>query len=218
MAREDGWQVTGAVQDLAVKGCGATFTSTDYAPAELGEKVQLEFSTLLLLEPLRAEAVVRRVTSEETGYRVGFEFCDPDRLQSEIPYVLMASFNRRKEPRVPIDDIVEVAVRALEERDLALLTGVSAGGLSLRISPDFAMRLEENERVELRFRLPEHPPGFWLLGIVRGTWSAGDYVGCSIQFDEETTVDFEKQRAILEQVVARRQKPAEPVDKAGGPS
>ena len=218
MMRAAGGEITGAVQDLAVKGCGATFDRAGFPPVENGERVQLEFRTLLLLEPLRAEAFVRRVSEEDDAMRVGFEFVDPDRLRQEVPYVLLASFNRRKEPRVPIDDVVEVAVRALDVRDLALLIEVSAGGLGLRVSPEFARKLEENEQVELRFRLPEHPPGFWLLGIVRSVWSAGDFMGCSIQFDEETTVDFEKQRAILEDVVTRRQKPSVPAREAGGPS
>lgn len=206
-----GRETDGELQDLSVKGCCASFPKSGLPALEAGQVARLEFRGLLLLEPLCAQAAVKSRTADGDRVLLALEFIDPESVQRNVPYVLLAEFNRRTAPRVPIDDVVEVTVQSLGIEDPALLLEVSTGGVGLRISNELARQLTPGDRLELSFRLPEHPEGFHLLGMVRGLRPSGDWVGCSIQFDEAATADFERQREALERIVDRRRKSTPPV-------
>jgi hypothetical protein len=63
--RTDEGSVEGTVLDLSIRGAGASFDPAAMPAAMPGDRVRLEFRTLLLLEPLGTEAIVRRVDTVE---------------------------------------------------------------------------------------------------------------------------------------------------------
>jgi hypothetical protein len=53
--------VQGQVLDLSVRGCGAVFEPLVLPDLAVGDEVEVEFRSLLLMQPLRTRAIVRRV-------------------------------------------------------------------------------------------------------------------------------------------------------------
>lgn len=208
--------VRGYLLDLSVSGCGAVFEKLVLPDISVGDEVELEFRSLLLLAPIRVKACVRRIGELSGRSLVGLEFLDPDEVAEHIPFVLSADFDRRRQPRAVLSEDVKVRVLMLELQDKASLIDLSTSGARLGLGSRLAFRIHQDDRVELQFRLPERDTQFWIFAHVLSVRLADDQVSCSVYFDTETTVDFEKQRAEIEKFVGgRRRAPRVRQDRGG---
>ena len=193
--------VRGQVLDLSIQGAGALFPVEDFPAVMPGDRVQLEFTNLLLLDPLMAEAAVRTVSEVDGQLRVGFEFTDPRSVLREVPFVLRSYFNRRRHPRVEVDPPVSASVSAPGLDVEGRLRQIGSGGAMVTVPAELAGRVAKKDRVEVRFELPGLVERFWMLAIVRGVWSDGDGLGLSLRFDRIGTVDYKRQRRAIEALV-----------------
>lgn len=208
--------VRGEVLDLSVRGCGAVFQPLVLPDLSVGDEVEIEFRSLLLIEPLRTRATVRRVGELPGRSLLGLEFHDPEGLAERIPFVLAADFDRRKSPRAVLGEDVAVEVRTLDLEDRAVLLDLSAGGARLGLGAGLAFRIHQDDRIELRFRLPGRESALWLAGVVCDVRLAEQHVGCSVRFDGETTVRFAEQRAAIESFIEERRRRAQARGAGGG--
>jgi len=199
-------EVGGDVLDLSVRACGAVFTKEALSGCGVGDQVEIEFRSVLLLDPMRLGATIRRVGELQGRLLVALEFHDPDWLTGRIPFVLANEFDRRLQSRAVLDEEVAVRVVTLELEDKAMLLDVSSGGLRLGLGVRLAFRVHSSDLLELHFELPGCSREFWIFGEVCDVRLADNSVSCSVNFDTQTTLDFERQRTELEGFVARRRK------------
>lgn len=202
-------EVRGEVLDLSVRGCGVVFQPLVLPDLAVGDEVEIEFRSLLLIEPLRTRATVRRVGELPGRSLLGLEFGDPEGLSERIPFVLAADFDRRKSPRTVFSEDVGVELRTLDFEDRAVLLDLSAGGARLGLGAGLAFRIHQGDRLELRFRLPGREPQLWLAGDVRDVRLSEQHVSCSVRFDPLTTVRFAEQRVAIEDFIEERRRRAQ---------
>ena len=200
--------IEGRVLNLSVQGAGAHFPLEGVPAVMPGDRVQLRFTSMLLLEPLVAEAAIRRMSEVDGSLRVGFEFTDPRTLLRDVPYVLRPYFNRRRHPRVVFEELIEVEVMAPGLGKGSLTSGwlrqIGVGGAMLTLPRQLAGNCGKRDRVELRFELPGQAQPFWILAVIRGVSQDGDELALSLRFDRLGTVDFKRQRRAIEALVAER--------------
>lgn len=199
----------GEVLDLSVRGCGAVFQPLVLPDLEIGDEVEVEFRSLLLMQPLRTRATVRRVGELPGRSLLGLEFHDPAGLAERIPFVLAADFDRRRSPRAVLTEDVRVRLLTLELADRAALLDLSVGGARLALGASLAFRIHPEDQLELRFRLPEQDDELWLFGHVRELRLSDSQVSCSVSFDAQTTVDYQSQSARIAAFVAARRRRAQ---------
>lgn len=209
----DGVKVEGDVQDLSAYGCGAQFPLEGTPRLEPGTEVILAFHALLLPKPLEARARVRSQVDENQHRTVRFEFVDPDETLRHVPYVLLREFNRRSDPRLPIDGVVEVNIQTGTESEswTARLADISTGGAALNMTPEQGETLSTETPLHIRFQLPGHPKNFYFVVLVCGLRAHTGAVECSVEFDENATPAFETQRAELEAYVSEHTRNQPPV-------
>jgi len=198
--------VRGEVLDLSVRGCGAVFQPLVLPDLELGDEVEVEFRSLLLIEPLRTKATVRRVGELPGRALLGLKFQDPEALAERIPFVLAADFDRRKSARTVVSEEVHVRVQTLDLDGHAVLLDLSGGGARLGLGAGLAFRIHQDDPLELRFQLPGHETELWLFGVVRDVRLCEQHVSCSVRFDPQTTVRFAEQRAAIASFIAERRR------------
>lgn len=194
----------GEVLDLTARGCGGRFPVRGMPQVTPGERVQLELSTLLLIEPVVAEAFVRRIDTVAGELLVGLEFSDPRAVLRDVPYVLRPRFNRRRHPRVQIDELLPVAISGPELEIEGWLRQIGVGGAAVNVALDVAGRLARGDQLELRMRLPGQSAALCLSALVRGLWRDGEGLGCSVRFDPTGTRNYAGQRAAIRAFVAGR--------------
>jgi c-di-GMP-binding flagellar brake protein YcgR len=208
--------VRGDVLDLSVRGCGAVFRPLVLPDLGPGDEAEVEFRSLLLLEPLRVRAIVRRVGELPGRSLLGLEFTDPEGLAERIPFVLAPDFDRRRTPRTVLREDVRVRVTTLELTDRATLLDLSVGGARLGLGPGLAFRVHSEDRLELRFSLPGRDGELWLFGVVRELRLSEQQVTCSVHFDPETTVRFAEQRERIEGFIEERRRRAQSRGRTAG--
>lgn len=208
--------VRGEVLDLSVRGCGAVFQPLVLPDLAVGDEVEVEFRSLLLIEPLRTQATVRRMGDLPGRSLLGLEFRDPESLAERIPFVLAADFDRRKSPRAVLCEDVRVNVITLDLDDRAVLLDLSVGGARLGLGAGLAFRIHQDDRLELRFHLPGRAEELWLFGIVRDVRLSEQHVSCSVRFDPETTVRFAEQREVIGAFIEERRRRAQSRGNGGG--
>jgi hypothetical protein len=196
--------IEGEVLNLSVQGSGGRFAERDMPQVTPGERVRLEFSTLLLIEPLVAEAVVRRIDTVGGELLIGFEFTDPQGVLRDVPYVLRPRFNRRRYLRVQIDEPLAVQISAAGLALEGWLRQISVGGAAVSVPLEVAGRLARGDQIEMRLRLPGQSAALCLSALVRGLWRDGDGLGCSLRFDPTGTENYAAQRAAIRAFVAGR--------------
>lgn len=201
--------VRGEVLDLSVRGCGAVFQPLVLPDLAVGDEVEVEFRSLLLMQPLRTRATVRRVGELPGRSLLGLEFHDPEGLAERIPFVLSADFDRRRSPRTVITEDVRVRLLTLELADRASLLDLSVGGARLALGASLAFRIHPEDQLELRFTLPEQETELWLFGSVRELRLSDQQVSCSVSFDAQTTVDYQAQSARIAEFIATRRRRAQ---------
>ena len=209
--------VEGRVLDLSIQGSGAAFPVQGMPAVMPGDRVRLEFRTLLLIEALATEAVVRRIDAVRGELRVGLEFTDPRAVLRDVPYVLRPYFNRRRHPRAEIDEPVAVELVSPARTLQGWLRQLGVGGAMVALPREPAVALARRERVELRFDFPGEERKFWLLAVVRGLWQDGEALGCSLRFDRLGTVDFQRQREAIAALLAARDAQAPRPEGSGAP-
>jgi hypothetical protein len=175
--------------------------------------VHLELSALLLLEPLPAEAAVRRIDVRK-GPRgnellIGFEFADPQAVARLVPYVLRPLFNRRRYDRAEVEEPVEVDLEAPGLVARGRLRQISVGGAGVAVPLALAPQLGRGARLALRTRLPGSGTELALRAEVRGLWRDGTWLGCSLRFEREEGADFALQEGAIRDFVAKRNAAAE---------
>ena len=208
--------VRGDVLDLSVRGCGAVFRPLVLPDLSVGDEVEVEFRSLLLLEPLRVRAVVRRVGELPGRSLLGLEFRDPEALAERIPFVLAPDFDRRRTPRTVLGEEVRVQVTTLELADRATLLDLSTGGARLALGAGLAFRVHQDDTLEIRFQLPGQPGELWLFGTVRDVRLSDQQVTCSLRFDTETTVRYDEQRERIADFIEERRRRAQARAPQGG--
>ena len=132
---------------------------------------------------LFARATVRSVVDEEVTRRMGFQFCEPERLWKQLDDRLWRLFNRREAFRAA-RTIGGGALRHLttwwdgvERTDV--LHDVSTTGLSLRVSTNDPVRFPPGEPIRCRFQLNERDAPFELVitlahdSVARGSRRVG---------------------------------------------
>lgn len=203
--------IEGEVLNLSVQGSGGRFPRSGMPQVTPGERVRLEFRTLLLIEPLVAEAFVRRIETVGGELLVGFEFSDPRAVLRDVPFVLRPRFNRRRYLRVQVDEPVAVELEAAELALQGRLRQIGVGGAAVSVALEVAGRLGRGDQIEMRLRLPGQSAALCLSAVVRGLWRDGDGLGCSVRFDPAGTENYTAQRAAIRAFVAgRRAAEAEP--------
>lgn len=208
--------VRGEVLDLSVRGCGAVFQPLVLPDLAVGDEVDVEFRSLLLIEPLGTKATVRRVGKLPGRSLLGLEFHDPEGLAERIPFVLAADFDRRRSPRAVLSEDVRVSVLTLDLTDRASLLDLSVGGARLGLGAGLAFRIHQDDRLELRFTLPGRDGELWLFGVVRDVRFSDRQVSCSVRFDTETTVHYAEQREVIQGFIEERRRRAQARGKGGG--
>lgn len=208
--------VRGDVLDLSVRGCGAVFRPLVLPDLGVGDEVEVEFRSLLLLEPLRVRAIVRRVGELPGRSLIGLEFRDPEALAERIPFVLAPDFDRRRMPRTVLGEDVRVRVTTLELSDRANLLDLSTGGARLVLGPGLAFRVHQDDTLEMRFTLPGQTEELWLFGAVRDVRLSDQQVTCSVRFDTETSVRYEEQRERIDEFIEQRRRRAQSRARKGG--
>lgn len=209
----DGVSVEGYVQDLSARGCGAQFPLAETRRLVPGTEVGIAFHALLLPEPLQARAVIRSLSEESQCRTVRLEFVDPNETLRRVPYVLLREFNRRSDPRLPIEGMVEVSIQSGTESEswTARLADISTGGVALIMTPEQGETLSGETPLHIRFQLPGHPKNFYFVALVCGMRAHTGAVECSVEFDENATPAFETQRAELETYVSEHAQNQPPV-------
>lgn len=192
--------------DLSVRGCGAVFLPLVLPDLVVGDEVEVELSSLLMTEPMRVRAVVRRVGELPGRSLLGLEFRDPEALAERIPFVLSPDFDRRRLPRTILRDDVPVRVSTLDVSDIAMLLDLSVAGARLGLGPGLAFRVHQDDSLEMRFHLAEVEREMRLFGVVRGLRLSDQQICCSVRFDAETTVDYAGQRECIADYIERRRR------------
>lgn len=208
--------VRGEVLDLSVRGCGAVFQPLVLPDLSVGDEVEIEFRSLLLLTPLRTRATVRRVGELPGRSLLGLEFHDPEGLAERIPFVLASDFDRRKSPRAVLSEDVRVDLTTLDFSDRAVLLDLSADGARLGLGAGLAFRIHQDDRVELRFTLPGRAEELWFCGLVRDVRLSEQQVTCSVRFDAETTVRHAEQRQVVQAFIEERRRRIQARGRSGG--
>jgi c-di-GMP-binding flagellar brake protein YcgR len=209
----DGVTVEGDVLDLSAYGCGAHFPLEGSPRLEPGTEVNLAFRALLLPTPLQARARVRSLVDENQHRTVRLEFVDPDETLRRVPYVLLREFNRRSDPRLPIEGVVQVNIQAGTDSEswTARLADISTGGAALNMTPEQGETMSTKTPLHIRFQLPDHPKSFYFVALVCGLREQTGAVECSVEFDENATPAFETQRKELEAYVSEHSRNQPPV-------
>lgn len=185
-------RLPGHLRQLSSSGCRASFVA-ELLPDLGAETIELEFDGLLLIEPLRVEALVRACTRVDGRAILHFEFAEPEKVQQDVPYVLLVEFTRRAAPRVTLESRPAVQVKGETIDGEANLVEISSGGAGLHVPFVYARALAKGDEFKLAFELPEHAARFRLNAVVRTLHPQDGGVGCSVQFLEEGSADFAEQ-------------------------
>lgn len=208
----DGTTAEGEVQDLSANGTGAIFANGEAPGLVAGDVVELAFDAFLLMEPVVALAIVRGRREREEHTRLSFEFTDPNTVLAQVPYVMQREFNRRANPRVPVEKDVEISFTSLGHPSGATgtLIDLSKGGLGMQVTEDVGSKLAIGHRLEMRCTLGDRQVKLQLTATARNLRSASGHIFCGVQFERLDSEDSEAQWDAIEAYVGERLKSAPP--------
>ena len=210
-----GVPVAGELLDLSAGGAGVFFPAARDPELEVGDSVNLSFTSLVHGGEIRAAARVATSVEEEEprrGRRYGFEFTDCEALFAQLDAYYFNFFNRRRAMRVrpALDKKLPAEISYHDETfgDQSvpiIFHDISPDGFGAILSADKAPTLDGVTRLEVQLQLPgqEEPMGWKALLIHRSLRGRSLVVGAVFLMDESEAVGPERQA--LADYCARRE-------------
>lgn len=200
----DGRPVTGRVIDLTAAGAGIALLREGTPEVPIGVDTNLTLESPLLLRTARFKVCLRRWQEVGPFIKVGLEFADPAIAQHQIPGLLRADFNRRRQPRLTFAKALP-ATALFPDGDgvTAGLANLCVGGAALRVDRESYGHGGSTERIQVSFWLPGEPREFLLGATIVGEQSVGTRTTLSVRFLSDGSDDHSSQIALLNVMVAQ---------------
>ena len=203
----EGTRFRGQLFDVSLLGAGARFEGDRVPKLDLGEIVTLRLETTEDSGSFSIRARTRSIFWVRDYERYGFEFEDPQELQSGLAARSFQWFNRRRAPRARPAEGQNVAVTvrdALGNRWHGRMADVSAAGISLRFDAHSDPALGDDAAFKITFRLPGQERELGLQANLRRRERQAEGVLYGLEFDSGLTDDFKEMSEAIDQFVLGR--------------
>ena len=198
----DGRSVDARLQDTSARGL-AVETTHESVELREGSRVCVVVHLPGLGKTVSIDAIVRGI--REPGRCFGFEVCDPNRLERELPAPLFRLFNRRQTPRTVIDPDEYIPFKLSSDggrRAVGRMRDISVAGASLELPLQADPGFVKNESVQIALQLHDARRSFELAGKVRRVLTTRHHIVYGIEFDVTHPTAREKQHRALERLMA----------------
>ncbi len=195
----------GRLVDISTTGASIAFLPGSDPKLQVHSELEMVFQgpNGVMVE---TTAKIRNCVKTDSFVRYGFEFMNLEELNSRIPILMRAVFNRRRSPRVLPAEPIAVE---LESEGVATITAnlanVSVSGAAIEVPFTAFESYSDGAKVTTTMKLPGEESGVRVVGTIRGIRMQGPSVHLGVEFSRELTSDFDGQLAKLKTFVCSRE-------------